>query len=181
MTITAPPPPPAIVSPEQVPPEQRRPPARSDESIFSQYPLLAFQPACSQLIPQNGGGGVTWVVEMPDGSMNPLAITEPMEQPRAYAAMDASGICKVRGAIVPIMTLQELQHRQEVLQINPLIDPVAVSGGTANPPWVRMGLLTVAAAIAAYVGLATYTEQAGKSKPRSSELAKLLGGDDSHG
>ena len=180
MTITAPPPPPAIVSPEQVPPEQRRPPARSNESIFSQYPLLAFQPACSQLIPQNGGGGVTWVVEMPDGTMNPLAITEPMEQPRAFAAMDASGICKTGGAVVPIMTLQELQMRQEVLQVNPLIDPTAVSSDTNSPPWVRMGLLTVAGAIAAYVGLAIYTEQSNPKPRQSSELAKLLGGDN-HG
>lgn len=175
--MSIPAPPPAIVSPEQVPPEQRRPPARTNESIFSQYPLLAFQPACDQLIPQNGGGGVTWVVEMPDGTMNPLAITEPMERPRAFAAMDASGICKTQGAIVPIMTLQELQMRQDVLQVNPLVDPVAVTGGNASPPWVRMGLLAVAGAIAAYVGLSAYTEQT-KSKPQSSELAKLLGGDD---
>jgi hypothetical protein len=105
--------------------------------------------------------------------MNPLAITEPMEQPRAFAAMDASGICKNKGAIVPIMTLQDWQYRMSVIQVEPTIN--LAPDGLDPMPWLRMGLIGLSAMGLSALALSVFVEkqQTGKSKAPSTATDKL--------
>lgn len=76
------------------------PPAGHEEAI-------AYRPACHQLTPSAQDGLTHWQVSLTDGRPYTLATMPSQPLPDAYAAMDASGLCKVGGADVPIMTPED--------------------------------------------------------------------------
>lgn len=68
------------------------------------YHALAYRPACHQLHSQLNPQGLTdWFVTMPDGSQYILA-TIPPTTPNPLIWLDAAGICKTAGEIVPILS-----------------------------------------------------------------------------
>jgi hypothetical protein len=97
-----------------VPPFQSMPPAGHHEA-------LAYRPACSQLVPSLNADGLTdWTVTLPDGTQYTLATIAPMPESQSHAALDASGLCKVGGADVPIVApghLLTLTQRPTVTNI----------------------------------------------------------------
>lgn len=169
------PPPVTITTSHDVPVDQRRSPARSQ--VFHSFPPIAYMPACSQLVSRVEPDGVVYGVIMPDGSFNPLSIVEPMETPRAHAALSAMGVCKSQGVIVPIQTVQESRMRTAVLTVT------ATTAGESEPAketlmgdWIRIGVGVGAIALAG--GLFLLGQRAhNQAAPSRENLRQLLGGE----
>jgi len=109
-----------------IPPFQSMPPA-------GHHDALAYRPACSQLVPSLNADGLTdWAVTMPDGGQYTLATIAPMPETQSHAALDASGLCKVGGADVPIVRpghLLTLTQRPTVTNVpKPAAVPYGVIG-----------------------------------------------------
>ncbi len=138
----APPPPIAIIATADIPVEQRRPPARSQ--VFHGNPQIAYMPACTQLVSQTAPDGVIWGVVMPDGTVNPLAVSEPLEVARAHAALSAMGVCKAQGVDVPITALRDEQLRHTVLQVGVDVAPAKKTTGDLARIVVGGGLIALA-------------------------------------
>ena len=80
----------------KIPAFQSMPPATHDHAI-------AYRPACEQLIPQQVNGMTQWGVTLSSGEFYVLGTLAPMPLPQAYASLDAQGLCKNGGDIVPIV------------------------------------------------------------------------------
>ncbi|TVQ52072.1 MAG: hypothetical protein EA366_14515 [Spirulina sp. DLM2.Bin59] len=170
----APPPPVTITTPAQIPPDQNRPPARSQ--VFHKYPEIAYLPACSQLVSRVEPDGVVYGVTMPDGTFNPLAITEPMPQHRAFLALNAMMVCKSSGdaVIVPITLKADADLRHSVLEVNAVIGAEPAKKGMGSLATVAGGVLIVAAGAMLLFSQRSHN-QASEGRDR---LKAILGGGD---
>ena len=123
----------------QIPTAQAMPPAGHND--------LGFRPACTQLQEIGQANGLTaWAISLPDGGRRVLAEYEPMATSLAYSYLDASGLCKVGGADVPIVWASQLPQRStarptaSVVAPNPIDEP--------STPWWRANALSILAGLA---------------------------------
>lgn len=137
----------------QIPPFQNLPPAG--------HPDIAFRPACTQVNPiLQGNGLVAHTIPLPDGTHRTLVELPPMADADAFREMDAMGLCKVGGDLVPMMLAIQLPQDATAQPIGAVpiaaVPPTAAAGG-AGFPWLLVlggvaAIALVGAAIAHYRG-----------------------------
>ena len=131
-----------MVGGHQVPTAQAMPPAGHED--------IAFRPACTQLQEIGQANGLTaWAISLPDGGRRVLAEYEPMATSLAYSYLDASGLCKVAGADVPIVWASQLPQRStarptaSVVAPNPIDEP-SIPWWRGDLPMILLGLVMMA-------------------------------------
>lgn len=87
-----------------IPSQQTLSPATHDD--------IAFRPACSQLVPIQRENWVFWTVTLSDGEQRTLQTFPPMPVEDAYLYLDAHGLCKLGGQIVPLVYTSQVPQRQ---------------------------------------------------------------------
>jgi hypothetical protein len=144
--------------------------------VFHEYPETAYLPACSQLVSRVEPDGTVYGVTMPDGSFNPLAITEPMEQHKAFLALNAMMTCKASrdAVIVPVMLKADADLRHSVLEVNAIVGAEPAKKGMGSLATVAGGVLIVGAGAMLLFSQRSHN-QASEGRDR---LKAILGGVD---
>ncbi len=174
-----------------IPSQQTLSPATHDD--------IAFRPACSQLVPIQKGEWVFWTVTLSDGEQRTLQTFPPMATEDAYLYLDAHGLCKLGGAIVPLVYTSQVPQRQVAqFTVTPDSGDISQAGQTIQTvtpqppgasPWLAMVL--GAAVLLVIVGLLVQmyrgsgrrpAKPSSTPKPTQSSaadtLADLFGGND---
>lgn len=121
-----------------IPAYQRTPPA-------GHHNALAYRPACRQLGAQVVEGQVEWFVTLPSGQQYALGRT-PIgpSTAQAHAALDAAGLCKTNGLIVPTLSpadaIAVVSARLEVTPVMMAAQP-ASNGSTLMVVAVGLGAI----------------------------------------